>query len=144
MGGWLVTAVLGALLGLAFVALARRAGRRADALLGAGLVGAAVLYPLMGLPAHALGELPVELAGVAAFTAAALLGASLSLWFLALGWGAHALWDLALPSVTDTAYVPAWYAAACLGFDVAVAGLVAVRARRGRTRAPEPAALGSR
>jgi hypothetical protein len=139
MTGWIVAAALGGLLGFGFVALAGRAGRRADALLGAGLVAAAVLYPLMGLPAHALREMPVELAGVAAFTAAALLGASLSPWFLALGWGAHALWDLALPSVTDTAYVPAWYAAACLGFDLAVAGLVAVRARRGRPRAAEPA-----
>jgi len=136
---WIVDGVLGALLGAGFLWLAHRAGRGEDALVALGLVVAAVLYPVMGISVHALTEMPIELTGMGAFTALALLGASRSPAWLVAGWGAHAVWDLALPAVADTAYVPVWYAAACLGFDVAVASGVALGIR-GRVRRPDAGA----
>jgi len=126
-----IDALLGAVLGAGFFALASRAGRGRDAWLGAGLLVAALVYPALGLPIHALDSMPVELFGVALFGALALGGALLSPWLLALGWALHAFWDLLLPWIADTGYVPPWYAAACLGFDLVVAGAVLARRRAG-------------
>jgi hypothetical protein len=124
-------AALGAVLGAGFVALARRTGRSELAWLAAGLIAAALLYPLMGLLAHGLGEMRVELFGVVLFGALAGLGLALSPWLLAAGWLLHAVWDLLLPWVADTGYVPPWYGAACLGFDLAVAAALVAHALRG-------------
>ena len=131
---FVIDAVLGALLAWGFVVLARRAGRAELAWIAAGLFVAGVAYPLMGLPAHAAGAMPVEWFGVALFSVFALLGATVSPWFLALGWGLHAFWDLLLPWIADTGYVPPWYAAACLGFDLVVAAAMVARALRGVPR----------
>lgn len=129
--GFGIDALLGGLLAAGYVALARRSG--AERLwIGFGLFVAGALYPLMGLTAHPLGEMRVELFGVVFFGALALLGAILSAWLLAIGWALHAFWDLLLPWVADTGYVPPWYAAACLGFDLVVAGAMVARAGRRR------------
>jgi len=124
-------AAFGAVLAVGFVVLARRAGRAELAWLAAGLLVAAVIYPLLGLDAHGPGELRVEWFGVALFGLLAGLGLALTPWLLALGWMLHAAWDLLLPWLADTGYVPPWYAAACLGFDLVVAAALAVRAVRG-------------
>ncbi|HKJ25370.1 MAG TPA: hypothetical protein VKB65_11145, partial [Myxococcota bacterium] len=124
-------AALGAVLGAGFVALARRAGRAELAWIAAGLLVAAAIYPLLGLAAHGARELRVELFGVALFGGLAGLGLVLTPWLLAAGWLLHAAWDLLLPWVADTGYVPPWYGAACLGFDLVVVAALAVRALRG-------------
>jgi hypothetical protein len=135
--GFAIDAIVGGLLAGAYVVLARRSG--AERLwIGVGLLVAGALYPLMGLTAHPLGDMPVELFGVALFGAIAVLGALLSAWLLALGWALHAFWDLLLPWVADTGYVPPWYAAACLGFDLVVAGAMVARAGRSRPAAALP------
>jgi hypothetical protein len=135
-----IDVALGAVLGGAFAVLARRAGRAERLWLAAGLAVAALIYPLAGLPAHGPGGLAVEWVGVAIFGALAVLGAWLSPWILALGWALHAPWDLLLPWLADTSYVPHWYGAACLGFDLAVAAAVAARAVRGTPRAADAVA----
>ncbi|MBW2316681.1 MAG: hypothetical protein JRH10_21160 [Deltaproteobacteria bacterium] len=131
--------VLGAVLAVGFVVLARRAGRAELAWIASGLFAAGVLYPLMGWSTHGVGGMPVEWGGVALFGILAGLGVAVSAWFLMLGWGLHAFWDLLLPWVADTAYVPPWYAAACLGFDLVVAAAMAVRAWRGAPDLAGPA-----
>lgn len=134
-----IDVAIGAVLAGVFVALARRAGRHELAWIATGLFVAGAAYPLMGLPAHALGDMRVELFGVVLFAAFAGLGIVASPWFLAAGWGLHGLWDLALPWVADTGYVPPWYAAACLGFDVVVAAAMVVRSLRGGVDLAPPA-----
>jgi len=135
MGSW-IDVLVGAGLGLGFVALARRVGGPERVWLALGLVVAALVHPLLGLTVHAPAALPVELGGVVLFAILAVLGAAGSAAWLVLGWALHAFFDLLLPWVADTAYVPAWYASACLGFDLAVAAAVAARALAGR---PDPA-----
>jgi hypothetical protein len=135
--GFGIDALVGGGLAGGYVFLARRSG--AERLwIGVGLFVAGALYPLMGLTAHPPGAMPVELFGVALFGAIALLGAVGSVWLLALGWALHAVWDLLLPWVADTGYVPPWYAAACLGFDLVVAVAMAARASRRRPALPLP------
>ncbi len=59
------------------------------------------------------------------------LGVVSSIWFLAAGWAGHAAWDLVVPAFADVSYMPTWYAAVCVGFDVVVAAYLVVRARGG-------------
>ena len=68
----------------------------------------------------------VELLGLALFAALALLGLKNSPWFLALGIAGHGLaWDSW--HYGNSAYVPNWYAVACLLVDLALGAYVAVR-----------------
>jgi hypothetical protein len=45
----------------------------------------------------------------------------------AVGFGLHALWDLAHRPGPVEAGEPAWYAAACVGYDVALGAFILVR-----------------
>jgi hypothetical protein len=53
-------------------------------------------------------------------------------WFLILGWAAHAAWDVLLHQVLSVGFVPEWYPVVCLGFDVLLAAHIAVRVREKR------------
>lgn len=129
----LVTVAVGALLAACFVLLARRAARE-DRILAIGLAVAAAIYLVFAvLHGAAGGEVAVELAGVAVFSLVAWAGVRVSPWWLALGWAAHVLWDVALhPPGTDF-WVPKWYGPLCIGFDLVVAFYVAVRSVRAAT-----------
>jgi hypothetical protein len=124
--------VAGAVSALLFVVLARRYGPRAEGRLYAvGLVFAAVIY--VGFAVFGGAErrwVVVEFAGLLPFTGLAWLGLRSSAWWLAVGWLAHAAWDTGLHLALGTpAFVPAWYPAVCLGFDLLVAGAIGLRAR---------------
>jgi hypothetical protein len=68
----------------------------------------------------------VELLGLAIYAAFAALGLKKSPWFLAIGIAGHGLaWDAW--HYKNSAYVPDWYAVACLLVDLALAGYVATR-----------------
>jgi len=111
----MLTAILfGAVLGSAFVALARRRAPQAElALYAAGLIIAALLYVAFALLLHGIPHLPLEMLGLVLFTVAAGLG--LRIWPLLLGlaWIAHGAWDYLL-HVPAPAYVPSWYPVWCL------------------------------
>ena len=131
---FLVTAVLGAALGVASLASTRRAAvrtrdparfeARAWALF---LVVAALIY--VGF-AWGLGAserwLRVELMGVAAYGALALFGVLRAPKWVGFGWLLHALWDLVVHPGGHPGYVPSWYPATCLGFDVVVGSWCAI------------------
>lgn len=70
--------------------------------------------------------LRIELAGVLAYGALAILGYRFNSKFLALGWLLHAAWDSVLHSAA-TPFVPDWYRWACLAFDVIAAVWIARR-----------------
>lgn len=68
----------------------------------------------------------VEVLGTTIFVALAVLGLKRSPWFLAIGIVAHGLaWDTW--HYRNSAYIPDWYATACLAVDLAFATYVAAR-----------------
>jgi hypothetical protein len=134
--------LIGAGLGAGFIALARALGRLERIAFAGGLLLAALAYVGFGVGPRAGSELWVELAGSLLFAAFGILGLVSSMGFLALGWAVHAAWDLAVPSLADVSYMPAWYAAACIGFDVVVAAYLIGRAR-GRLPVPGATDLAS-
>jgi len=81
---------------------------------------AAAVYLFLALAFAGIGWVLLELIGVLIFAAIAVFGFQRHLWLLALGWLAHPLWDLVVHSAPG-GYGPAWYAYACIGFDIAVA-----------------------
>jgi hypothetical protein len=133
--------LIGAAAGVAFIAVSRTFARFERALFAGGLLVAAIAYFGYGIVARPASELVFELAGSALFAALGALGHVSSMWFLATGWAAHAGWDLIVPTFADVSYMPTWYAAACVGFDVAVAAYLVGRAS-GALAIPEAATGG--
>ena len=115
----------GALLGGLFALAARRLGGGGGELraLALGLAVAALIYVGLALPSASGRWLLVETAGVAIFGGVAWLGLRRPGW-LALGWTAHVVWDVALHLERAQPVVGAWYPLACIGFDLIVAGFV--------------------
>ncbi len=86
------------------------------------LIIAAMIYVGFALFTGELAWMYIEIIGVVLFFLMALIGLKVSYWFLAFGWAAHVLWDVGLHSVEKTPFVPGWYPAACVGFDLVIAG----------------------
>jgi len=125
--------LLGALSCLVFVLVARPAGWKREVFIYAvGLIVAALIYVgFAALGGAALSWLALEFGGLLLFSLVALLGLRSSVWFLSLGWAAHAAWDVLLHRVNSADFVPDWYPLACLGFDVFLAVYIAVRLKQG-------------
>jgi hypothetical protein len=126
--------VVGAVLGALFLGVVRAGGaRRGRRIVGIGLVVAALVYVAFALRAGAPGPwLAAELAGTAIFAAVAAVGVRFSGWVLALGWGTHVLWDVLLHlSGAGGAFTPDAYPWMCVGFDLLVAGHLAMLQVRG-------------
>jgi len=115
--------VLGVALALPYVRYAYR-HRQAQRVFGGGLVAAAFVYVVFAVVAGELQASFFELAGTVLFGALALLGIRFSAYFLALGWVSHVAWDLLLHPARIPTYTPRWYPAACVGFDLLVAGAI--------------------
>lgn len=119
--------VLGAALAAGLVLYGRRFRRRGELKVYAiALIVAALIYVVFVLVGGDLTMLASELLGLVVFGAVAVLG-GYRRWpaFLALGWAAHAGWD-ALQLTESATYVPRWYAVGCLGFDLLLAGYIAL------------------
>jgi hypothetical protein len=68
-----------------------------------------------------------ELVGVSIYGTMGLLGLRGSPWWLAAGWAAHPIWDVALHYFgPGGSFAPVAYAITCLSFDLLVAAYVAV------------------
>jgi hypothetical protein len=106
-----------------------RAMKFERAWLAAFLVGMPVVYLLGWLGARnraATSWSWVELLGLALFAALAVLGLKKSPWFLVIGIAGHGIaWDSW--HYKNSAYVPDWYAVACLLVDLALGAYVAAR-----------------
>lgn len=126
MGGALA-AGFAAILRLPFV---REPGRRH----GMALLVAALIYVVFAIVGGSEGGVVVELVGVAAFGAIAVIGIRRrSPTLLAFGWAVHTLWDVLLHSSgPGSLYTPDEYAALCIGFDLVLAALI-VKGWAGRT-----------
>ena len=132
--------LIGALGCAAFVFAVRRLAPRGELqVYAAGLVAAALVYVAFAVAGGAPGAwLAIEFAGLFAFTLFALPGLKRrSPLLLAVGWAAHALWDLLLHSdallhagaSADPHFVPDWYRLVCAGFDFALAAYLAALSR---------------
>jgi len=81
-----------------------------------------------------------ELVGVAIFGGMGLLGLRGSPWWLAAGWAAHPIWDIALHYFgPGGSFAPEAYAITCLSFDLLVAGYIAIVYRLGLLQDRSPA-----
>lgn len=91
------------------------------------LLAAAAAYVAFAARAEAWSGAAVETVGAAVYGAMAIAGLRRhEPGWLALGWALHPLWDVALhTSGTMEAYTPDWYVAACVGFDLLLAGVIA-------------------
>jgi hypothetical protein len=68
-----------------------------------------------------------EVVGVGIYGAMGLLGLRGSPWWLAAGWAAHPVWDVALHYFgPGGSFAPEAYAITCLSFDLLVAAYIAV------------------
>lgn len=124
---WLL---LGVLLGGAFLGYARTRGRAELRVLALGLLVAAAIYVGFAFFGGGLVWLLVEATGVIVYGALAWLGLRRSGLWLAVGWALHPAWDIGLHLVgAGAAFAPAWYATACISFDLLVAVYIATRFR---------------
>jgi hypothetical protein len=109
--------------------LGSRAVKFERTMLAGFLVGMPLVYLLGWFAArnHAASAwIWVELLGLALFAAFAALGLKSSPWFLAIGIAGHGFtWDLW--HYKNSAYIPDWYAAACMLVDLALGAYVAAR-----------------
>jgi hypothetical protein len=121
---WIALGAAGALLFGMLVRLhARRDPARRHAM---ALVVTAMLYVVFAAVGGSTRGVWVELAGVALFGGAAIVGLRRGMpWIIALGWALHPLWDLALHTAGEGfLYTPIGYVPACIGFDLVVAALI--------------------
>jgi hypothetical protein len=123
--------LIGALSCLLFVLVARRAGvKREMRLYAAALVAAAAIYVGFAVVGGAaLSWVVLVSGGLVLFSLVALFGLRVSVWALAPGWAAHAVWDGVLHKILEAGFVPEWYPMVCLGFDLFLAGYIAMRVR---------------
>lgn len=128
--------LVGAVLGAMFAIVARRLGGGGELrVFGLGLVVAALIYVGLALPSREGRWLGLESAGLAIFGSLAWLGLRRP-GVLALGWMAHAAWDVGLHLDRAQSVVGPWYPLTCIGFDLVVAGfLVAGTGPSARSRA---------
>jgi hypothetical protein len=136
----LLPIVLGAVAGGLFVLIARRWKHPGEPrLMATGLVVAALIYGGFAVAGAADPRwLGLEAAGLGLFGVVAWLGLRVSPWWLALGWAAHAAWDVVHLDRAQ-GFVPAWYSLWCFALDLVVAGYLlgpATARRADRTEAP--------
>ncbi len=113
--------VIGTAVGIGMVIYVRKMPEpERRAMLAQALVVATFVYVAFAMAAMEDAWLMVEIGGVLLFVGIAYLGYRHSLWWLAAGWFAHVLWDVALHVAVDVDFVPLWYPVACIGFDVIV------------------------
>jgi len=129
----LLEIAVGGIIAIIFVTALRRAPfERVQRFWALALVVAAAIYVgfavVGGAPAR---WLLIEGGGVVLFAALAFLGFRYSPWVLAGAWIAHTGWDNMLHGAS-TAFVPLWYPAVCIGFDLGAAGHLMVAYSRSR------------
>jgi hypothetical protein len=118
----LIEIIIGILLAAISVAIVNKVYPNKDhAFWQMGLLIAAFIYVGFAIIGKSWSHLPVELIGVVLYGTFVWLSKKYTLYWLAVGWALHICWDIFLHNGTDTAFVPSWYPAVCLGFDIVIA-----------------------
>lgn len=129
MTAFVVELGAGVALALIMIALWRRYSDWEVPFAAALLCAAALFYPFVGLiQGVSLLAMPIAITAVVFMSLLCWLGYRSSLWFLALGWGLHGIWDLVVPLMENVDHMPHWYAGLCIGFDIVVGAYFALRA----------------
>lgn len=92
-----------------------------------GLIIAALIYIVFLIFDFSLDWFYIEFAGVLIYGGLAWLSLKKWPWFIVIGWIFHVLWDIKVHPGGYPGYVPIWYPPLCLGFDLAIAALLAYR-----------------
>lgn len=121
-------------------AISRRNPTHRTVVYAAGLVGAAVVYPISHLGRTAdsavlIREWIAVLAAAAVYAGASVLSVPGAAGLTAGGWLAHAVFDRAHDRGASSR-LPQWYPALCAGYDVGVAALLCVSSTRVPSRKP--------
>lgn len=96
---------------------------RARRITAIALIIAAAIYLIGAVIAGSRLDLLVEAVGLVLFAGMAVLGLLTTPLWLAAGWLLHAVWDTVRAGGAD-AFMPTWYAQACLGFDLILAAAI--------------------
>ncbi|WP_455206394.1 hypothetical protein [Kaarinaea lacus] len=86
-----------------------------------GLLIAVALYVLLAVLTGNPVFIAIEVVGLMLFLFLIWLGYYYSLWFIAVGWLLHVLWDVGLQPAQTAPYIPQWYTWLCVGFDIVMA-----------------------
>ena len=132
----LIELIIGVILAIGFLLLARRSVNfdQEKRIYAVGLVVAALIYVGFGLFSAPVAWKIIELLGVPVYAFFAWMGLKKSGWFLVVGWALHVVWDAGLHGAS-TPFVPHWYIAGCIGFDLLVGVYIAVREVKNRISA---------
>lgn len=124
----LLQLLIGAFSCLVFILVARQAGLKREIIVYAiSLLVAALIYFGFAVAGGAtVSWLVIESGSLVLFSLVALFGLRQSAWVLMIGWAAHAVWDLLLHKVLEVGFVPEWYPVVCIGFDLFLAGYIAM------------------
>jgi hypothetical protein len=131
---WLLAGAFLGALWIGWVSGRKRGGRQ---VLAIGLLLAAAIYVAFAFAfgADSVDWVALESIGLLAFGCLGWLGIRGNVLWLAAGWGLHPLWDVGLHwHGPGAAVVPAWYAVACVSFDLVVA--IYILAQPARSRSP--------
>jgi hypothetical protein len=128
----LLLVVLGIGSGLAGVLLFKLQPAKEKQLYGIGLIVAAIIY--VGFAVHGDGPkwVGIELLGLMVYGAMAVAGWRGSMWWLAIGWAAHAGWDMIVHGI-HTPFAPRGYAIWCGAIDLTFGLYIAWRLRSARS-----------
>jgi hypothetical protein len=118
---------VGLVLGTVYVIYARSRPSGTKRVFGSGLIIVALIYLAFIFRApDPVFWAAVEGLGVILFGLMGITGIRGSGWWLVVGWAIHPAWDIGLHYFgPGNLFVPAWYAIACVTFDLLVAAYVA-------------------
>jgi hypothetical protein len=94
----------------------------------------AAYYVLFAVMGGSTGALTVEVAIMAVFVAASVVGFKRNLWIVAVALAAHGAMDAVHGRLVANPGVPAWWPAWCLAYDVVAAGYLGWRLTREKIR----------
>jgi hypothetical protein len=122
-----IAVTVGVLCAAGLILIARFFAPRRELLVyGVGLCITATEYIASGLHHGAPAKhILFELIGTGLFGGAAVLGIQRWPALLALGWTAHAAWDLYFHYANGPMFAPAWLPWFCVGFDIFIGGYIA-------------------
>lgn len=99
-------------------------------LLGIALIAAAFVYVAFAITWGTGEWVLIELLGVPIYALFYFLAKRYSVYYLALGWLLHPIWDIVLHYCGPGSHIaPQWYAIACISFDIAVASYLCIKWR---------------
>lgn len=127
---WIVWLPAGVILAIIFIRVARTLNE--PKVFAIVLIVAALIYVGFAVFGDATGgRVALEILGVILYGTAAVLGLRVNPWWLAIGWGAHPVWDAGLQLMGGGhEYVPSWYAISCISFDAVLALYIAYQCSR--------------